>query len=44
MFDENSVCVKVWVKAVKSSEKELSDVPNLSNLVDVVTNIVEGVE
>lgn len=44
MFDENSVIVQTWVKAVSNGDKTLQDVPDLSNLIDVVTSIVEGVE
>lgn len=42
MFNENSIVVKVWADAVLKGEKKLSDVPNLSNLIAVVTIIVEG--
>ena len=42
MFNENSIVVKVWADAVLKGDKELSDVPNLSNLIAVVTAIVEG--
>lgn len=44
MFSENSIVVKVWADAVMNGEKELSDVPNLSNLITVVTIIVGGGE
>ncbi|MBC3901424.1 hypothetical protein GH811_17630 [Acetobacterium malicum] len=42
MFNENSIVAKVWADAVLKGNKELSDVPNLSNLIAVVTIIVEG--
>lgn len=42
MFNESSVVAKVWAKAVRNGEKSLSDVPNLSNLIEVVTSIIEG--
>lgn len=44
MFNKNSVIVQVWVKAVRNGDKELSEVPDLSNLIAVVTEIVEGGE
>ncbi|WP_419957203.1 hypothetical protein [Psychrobacillus psychrotolerans] len=44
MFTKNSVIVQTWAKAVRNGDKELSEVPNLSNLVAVVTEIVEGGE
>lgn len=44
MFNENSIVVKVWADAVLKGDKELSDVPDLSNLIAVVTIIVEGGE
>lgn len=42
MFNENSIVVKVWADAVLKGDKKLSEVPNLSNLIAVVTTIVEG--
>lgn len=44
MFNKNSIVVKVWANEVMKGNKELSDVPNLSNLIVVVTLIVEGGE
>ena len=44
MFNENSIVVKVWADAVMKEDKELSDVPNLSNLIAIVTTIVDGGE
>ena len=44
MFNENSIVVKVWADAVLKGDKKLSDVPDLSNLIAVVTAIVEGGE
>lgn len=44
MFTKDSVIVQTWAKAVRNGNKELSEVPNLSNLVAVVTEIVEGGE
>lgn len=44
MFNENSIVAKVWADAVLKGDKDLSEVPNLSNLIAVVTTIVEGGE
>lgn len=42
MFSEESVIVEVWVKAIEKGEQQLEDVPDLSNLRDVVNSVVEG--
>lgn len=39
MFNENSVVVQAWVRKVKDGTVTTDDVPNLSNLIDVVTFI-----
>lgn len=44
MFNKNSVVANVWADAVKKGDKRLEEVPNLSNLIAVVTEIVEGGE
>jgi hypothetical protein len=44
MFNENSIVAKVWADAVLKGDKELSEVPNLYNLIAIVTIIVEGGE
>ena len=44
MFNENSVIVQVWVRAVRNGTKTLEDVPNLQNLREVVISIIEGGE
>jgi hypothetical protein len=36
MFNENSIVVKTWFTAVMSGVYKYRDVPNLSNLRDVV--------
>ncbi len=41
MFTRNSVVVKVWTNAVLKGDKTIDEVPNLSNLIDVVTILVE---
>lgn len=40
MFDENSAVVKSWVRLVRAGTYELEDVPELSNLREVVIGIV----
>lgn len=40
MFDKNSMVVKAWVDRIRKGDKSLEEVPNLSNLIDVVTNII----
>ena len=44
MFNEDSIIVKTWVKVVRNGTKTLEDVPNLSNLREVVISIIEGGE
>lgn len=41
MFNENSMVVRAWVDKIRKGEKSLEEVPNLSNLIDVVTTIIE---
>ncbi|MEK5390222.1 hypothetical protein NSQ59_07530 [Margalitia sp. FSL K6-0131] len=36
MFNQDSICVKVWFTAVLAGTYKYEDVPNLSNLRDVV--------
>ncbi|WP_277679640.1 hypothetical protein [Gracilibacillus dipsosauri] len=44
MFTKDSIVARVWADAVIKGEKDLEEVPDLSNLIDVVTEIVEGGE
>lgn len=44
MFTKDSIVAKTWVNAVKKGDKKLEDVPNLSNLIAVVSEILEGGE
>lgn len=44
MFTENSIVVKVWASEIVAKRKALSDVPNLSNLIAVVTAVVISME
>lgn len=41
MFNEKSIVVKVWTNAVLKGDKNLNEVPDLSNLIDIVTLLVE---
>lgn len=40
MFNENSGLVKIWVRYIERGERVLADVPNLSNLQEVVGGLV----
>lgn len=40
MFNENSGLVKIWVRYIENGDKTLADVPNLSNLKEVVESLV----
>lgn len=42
MFNENSGLVKVWVSLILAGTYTLDDVPNLSNLKQVVTQVVNS--
>lgn len=44
MFNENSGLVKVWVSLVLAGIYTLDKVPNLSNLKDVVTQVIDGMK
>lgn len=44
MFNRDSVVAKVWANAVLKGDKTIDEVPNLSNLIAIVTLIVEEVE
>ncbi|MFD2681223.1 hypothetical protein [Bacillus seohaeanensis] len=44
MFTTDSVVANTWANAVLKGEKKIEEVPNLSNLVDVVNEIIKGVE
>jgi len=44
MFNKNSVVAKTWSQAIKKGDKTIEEVPNLSNLIAVVANLVEEVE
>ena len=42
MFHKDSVIVRVWVDAIKRGDKTIEDVPQLSNLIEIVTTIIKG--
>lgn len=44
MFNENSGLVKTWVSLIQKGAYTLADVPNLSNLQEVVRSVLEGSE
>lgn len=44
MFDENSGLVKVWLDLIKKGRKTLDDVPNVSNLREVIEGLVNNGE
>lgn len=41
-FNKDSVIVKSWVALILAGTYTIDDVPNISNLKDVVTEIIEG--
>lgn len=41
MFNENSSIVKNYVLLIKANEKTVNDVPNYSNLREVVSYVIE---
>lgn len=42
MFNKNSALVKIWVSLVLAGTYTLDQVPVMSNLKDVVTEVVNG--
>jgi hypothetical protein len=44
MFNENSGLVKVWVSLVLSGTYTLDQVPQLSNLREVVTSVINSMK
>jgi hypothetical protein len=44
MFNENSGLVKTWVNLVRQGAYTVDQVPNLSNLREVVISVLEGGE
>lgn len=44
MFNENSGLVKVWVSLILAGTYTLEDVPNLSNLKQVVTQVINSLQ
>lgn len=41
-FNKDSIIVKSWVALILAGTYTIDDVPNISNLKDVVTEIIEG--
>ena len=41
-FNKDSIIVKTWVALILAGTYTIDDVPNISNLKDVVTEIIEG--
>jgi hypothetical protein len=39
MFNENSGLVKIWVNLINEGKKTFAEVPNLSNLRDIVETL-----
>lgn len=44
MFNENSGLVLVWVSLIKEGKYTIDDVPNLSNLKEMVIKVLEKEE
>lgn len=42
MFNENSGLVQVWIRLIKQGLYTINNVPNLSNLREVVFNILNN--
>lgn len=42
MFNENSGLVQVWVRLIRSGVYTIDNIPNLSNLKEVVSNILNN--
>lgn len=41
MFTKNSGLVKVWLRLIKQGKKTIEDVPNISNLIEVIKNLIK---
>lgn len=44
MFTVDSQVAKIWANAVMKGDKTIEEIPNLSNLIVIVTTIIEGAE
>lgn len=40
MFNEKSGLVQIWVRLIKQGSKTIDDVPNISNLREVVKSLI----
>lgn len=41
VFTENDIVVKTWVKYVRNGKKKLEDVPDIGNLIEIVTDVLK---
>lgn len=44
MFNEHSALVQIWIRLIKNKTYTLNDVPNLSNLRDIVIEVLNKEE
>ena len=44
MFNENSGLVKTWVNLIRQGAHKFEQIPNLSNLQEVVATVLKGGE
>lgn len=44
MFTKDSIVPKIWAEAVMKGDRTIEEVPNLSNLIDVVNSILAEVQ
>ena len=42
MFNKNSGLVQVWLRLIKNNNYTIDQVPNISNLKEIVIKILEG--
>lgn len=42
MFTIESVVANTWAKAILRGDRKIEEVPNLSNLIAIVSQIIEG--
>lgn len=40
MFNENSGLVKIWVRLIKQNQRTIDEIPNISNLKEIVLNLI----
>lgn len=44
MFTTESVVANSWARAILRGDRKIEEIPNLSNLIIIVSKIIEGVE